>query len=81
MEILHFEDLGDTNVFRVTVLTSSRSTGGGRRCGGDVKTIISLNTSFGEIITQKAYFIFLYHNPQQKLLILIPQNINLWLNP
>ena len=41
------------NIFRVGVSTSSGSTGGGR-CGrggsGDTKTIISLNTSFGDII-------------------------------
>ena len=34
------------NIFRVRVLTSSGSTGG----GGDVKTIISPNTSFRDII-------------------------------
>ena len=34
------------NIFRVRVLTSSGSTGGGR---GDAKTIISPNTSFGDI--------------------------------
>ena len=33
------------NIFQVRVLTSSGSTGGGR--GGDAKTIISPNTSFG----------------------------------
>ena len=41
------------NIFRVRVFTSSGSTGGcgGRsRCGGDAKTIISPNTSFGDII-------------------------------
>ena len=86
MEILHFEDLGDTvsfgcerscssarrvlnfnsqvpqggiyphikfererlNIFRVRMFTSSGSTGGGGQ-GGDVKTIISPNTSFGDI--------------------------------
>ena len=37
------------NTFRVRVLTSSGSTGGGG-CGGDAKTIISPNTSFGDII-------------------------------
>ena len=36
------------NIFRVRVLTSSGSTGGGR--GGAAKTIISPNTSFGDII-------------------------------
>ena len=36
------------NIFRVTVLTSSGSTGG----GGDAKTIISPNTSFGDIINK-----------------------------
>ena len=46
------------NIFRVRVLTSSGSTGGrgrgrGRgRGGGDAKTIISPNTSFGDIINQ-----------------------------
>ena len=40
------------NIFRVRVLTSSGSTGGGGRGGnGDAKTIISPNTSFGDIIT------------------------------
>ena len=34
------------NIFRVRALTSSGSTG-----GGDAKTIISPNTSFGDIIT------------------------------
>ena len=41
------------NIFRVRVLTSSGSTGGGGRGrgggGGDAKTIISPNTSFGDI--------------------------------
>ena len=36
------------NIFRVRALTSSGSTGG--RGGGDAKTIISPNTSFGDII-------------------------------
>ena len=36
------------NIFRVRVLTSSGSTG-----GGDAKTIISPNTSFGDIITSQ----------------------------
>ena len=36
------------NIFRVTVFTSSGSTGG--RGGGDAKTIISPKTSFGDII-------------------------------
>ena len=40
------------NIFRVRVLTSSGSAGGGRG-GGDAKTIISPNTSFGDIIKQK----------------------------
>ena len=35
------------NIFRVRVFTSSGSTGGS---GGDAKTIISPNTSFGDII-------------------------------
>ena len=40
------------NIFRVRVFTSSGSTGGGGRGGGnsDAKTIISPNTSFGDII-------------------------------
>ena len=44
------------NIFRVRALTSSGSTGGGHggrgggRGGGDAKTIISPNTSFGDII-------------------------------
>ena len=37
------------NICRVRVLTSSGSTGG-RGGGGDAKTIISPNTSFGDII-------------------------------
>ena len=37
------------NIFRVRVFTSSGSTGGRGR-GGDAKTIISPNTSFGDII-------------------------------
>ena len=36
------------NIFRVRVFTSFGTTGG--RGGGDVKTIISPNTSFGDII-------------------------------
>ena len=49
------------NIFRVRVFTSSGSTGG----GGDAKTIISPNTSFGDIITTKKVsinkiFILLY---------------------
>ena len=36
------------NIFRVRVFTSSGSTGSGGR--GDAKTIISPNTSFGDII-------------------------------
>ena len=36
------------NIFRVRVFTSSGTTGG--RGGGDAKTIISPNTSFGDII-------------------------------
>ena len=38
------------NTFRLGVLTSSGSTGGGGRGGGAAKTIISPNTSFGDII-------------------------------
>ena len=39
------------NIFRVRALTSSGSTGGGGgRGGGDAKTIISPNTSFGDIM-------------------------------
>ena len=37
------------NIFRVRVFTPSGSMGGGGR-GGDAKTIISPNTSFGDII-------------------------------
>ena len=37
------------NIFRVRVFTSSGSTGG-HGLGGDAKTIISPNTSFGDII-------------------------------
>ena len=44
------------NIFRVRVLTSSGSTGGGR--GGDAKTIISPNTSFGDIIRKPVYTYF-----------------------
>ena len=41
-------DRDPLNIFRVRALTSSGSTG---RCGrGDAKTIISANTSFGDII-------------------------------
>ena len=36
------------NIFRVRVLTSSGSTGGG---SGDAKTIISPNTTFGDVST------------------------------
>ena len=39
------------NICRVRVFTSSGSMGGGRG-GGDAKTIISLNTSFGDIIME-----------------------------
>ena len=38
------------NIFRVRVFTSSGSTGGGCGSGGDAKTIISPNTSFGDIM-------------------------------
>ena len=38
------------NIFRDRALTSSGSTGGECGGGGDAKTIISPNTSFGEII-------------------------------
>ena len=41
------------NTFRVRVFTSSGSTGGRGGLGGDVKTIISPNTSFGDIIISK----------------------------
>ena len=40
-----------SNVFRIKAFTSSGSTGSGGR-GGDAKTIISPNTSFGDIITK-----------------------------
>ena len=53
------------NIFWVRVLTSSGSTGGGR---GDAKTIISPNTSFGDIIIfMKSYRPF----PAQDSVILI----------
>ena len=47
------------NTFRLRVLTSSGSTGGGRGGGGGgaAKTIISPNTSFGDIITSIDYSI------------------------
>ena len=38
----------ERDIFRVRVFMSSGSTGGGRG-GGDAKTIISPNTSFGDI--------------------------------
>ena len=38
------------NIFRVRVFASSGSTGGGRGGGDDAKTIISPNTSFGDIM-------------------------------
>ena len=38
------------NTFRLRVLTSSGSTGGGGGRGGAAKTIISPNTSFGDIM-------------------------------
>ena len=41
------------NIFRVRALTSSGSTGVVGGCGGDAKTIISPNTSFGDIIITK----------------------------
>ena len=44
------------NTFRLRVLTSSGSTGGGRGGGGGggaAKTIISPNTSFGDLIRGK----------------------------
>ena len=41
------------NIFRARALTSSGSTGGGRGGrSGDAKTIISPNTSFGDIINE-----------------------------
>ena len=43
------------NIFRVRALTSSGSTGGGGG-GRDAKTIISLNTSFGDIIKFSALY-------------------------
>ena len=49
------------NIFRVRVFTSSGSTGGGR---GDAKTIISPNTSFGDIIT----IMFFYMGPNVNVL-------------
>ena len=41
---------GPWNLFWVRVITLSGSTGGGGRGGADAKTIISPNTSFGDII-------------------------------
>ena len=45
------------NIFRVRVFTSSGSTGCGERGGGngDAKTIISPNTSFGDIINMQGF--------------------------
>ena len=43
------------NIFRVRALTSSGSTGG--RGGGDANTIISPNTSFGDIIIKSSHII------------------------
>ena len=43
--------LGGESIFRVRVFTLSGSTGG-RGGGRDAKTIISPNTSFGDIITE-----------------------------
>ena len=47
------------NTFRLRVLTSSGSTGGGGGGGGGgaAKTIISPNTSFGDIITVTSHSI------------------------
>ena len=39
-----------SNIFRVRALTSSGSTGGRGGGSGDAKTMISPNTSFGDII-------------------------------
>ena len=48
------------NIFRVRVFTSSGTTGGrggrGGR-GGDAKTIISPNTSFGDIISHSGLYL------------------------
>ena len=46
------------NIFRVRALTSSGFTGGGR--GGYAKTIISPNTSFGDIIRYQSQTGILY---------------------
>ena len=43
------------NICRVRVFTSSGSTGGR---GGDAKTIISPNTSFGDITINNIFFYF-----------------------
>ena len=53
------------NIFRVRALTSSGSTGGG---GGDAKTIISPNTSFGDIITLKCLELILCFKKSTKVL-------------
>ena len=51
------------NIFRVRMFTSSGSTGGrggggrGRGRGGDSKTILSPNTSFGDIINNESSII------------------------
>ena len=55
------------NIFRVRVFTSSGSTGGGR--GGDAKTIISSNTSFGDIIINQTYI--MHKNPIYKTTVYI----------
>ena len=53
-------------MFRVRALTSSGSTGGRGRghSGGDAKTIISPNTSFGDIIKQIPSKDLVYHGKQ-----------------
>ena len=49
------------NIFQVRALTSSGSTGG--RGGGDAKTIISPNTSFGDIIIHISWWYIYFSCP------------------
>ena len=61
------------NIFRVRVFTSSGSTGG--RGGGDAKTIISPNTSFGDIITSVVTYRAVHSTNLQDTLNIILQVI------